>query len=151
MECREIRGREFTTFVVRYAAGVFAQPPWKSAPFDCFIIDFGTRGDLVEMVSGDVARSAADWVETFGFHAEAYHDAVDRASVEIGRQESVGCGFPMTAWYEKLKAVDAITDYVGTGGQGSQAIKVVLIVGNESCASRMATAIRQSISTQRHD
>lgn len=146
MDYEEIHGRDFTTFVVRYVPGVLSHPRWQSEPFDCFILDLGARTEskAIRAVALEIAANETGWVETFGPSAEAYHDAVDLASVEFGRQARVGDGVPMTAWHEELDSVDAILEYVRLGGHGSCWRKIILLVGPEADAVRIAEGIRAS-------
>ena len=145
MDYEEIQSPDFNTFVMRYIPGTLSHPPWGAEPFDCFIVERGALagGEPIGMIAREVAGSATEWVETLGRNAELLHDAVDVASVEIGRQARVGDGVPMTAWHEEMESIDSIVDYVRHGGLGSCSIKAVLVLGSEGDVARIAAASRK--------
>lgn len=94
--------------------------------FDCFIVNRrGVAISDLQLVLSAIARRTRGWVEVFGIDAEAIHDAVDRASVELGRQKEVGEGDPMTTWDSEMDEVE-LAKYVSMGGQGECALKVLV-------------------------
>jgi hypothetical protein len=109
--------------------------------FDCFIVNrsnefSGTNRRLMEAI---VSR-AGEWIEVFGYAAEAIHDAIDAASVRIGRQSAIGEGDPMTAWDDTLSDPE-IASYVWAGGQGHGSSKVVIVVGLAAFAANVTRAL----------
>jgi len=100
--------------------------------FDCFLINRSGGGtSSAELVTLAVARCVRGWVEIFGTDAEAIHDAVDQASVRIGRQTSIGDGDPMTAW-NSVMTDDELAKYIATGGQGDCGLKAVVYFADGS-------------------
>lgn len=113
--------------------------------FDCFIVnesrDFLARNTLV--VSA-IAQRVHDWVEVFGVDAEAIHDAIDLASVDAGRQESVGDGSPMTSWNVMERVEDAV-DYLATGGQGISDLKLLVHFGGQEAEDHFVNHLKATI------
>jgi len=97
-------GRRY--YVARYTSGCFRKLPWGRRRFDCgiFVHRSASRAQIEECIR-EVVRRNNDWVCTYGADAEAWHDRVDEASVEVGRQKRVGDGDPMTAWFTKLTSL----------------------------------------------
>src|SRR5262249_47728733 len=75
-----------------YRSGCLAALPWGDQPFDCvvFLCDPGRAVTMREELSRELARANLDWVQVCGKGAEGLHDAIDRASVAVGRQRAVG-------------------------------------------------------------
>ncbi len=75
--------------------------PWRDAPFDAlvFIASSATPKHVEDSLRTLVAANT-DWIFTAGARAEFWHDRVDQLSVELGRQQRVGDGSPMTAWFD---------------------------------------------------
>jgi hypothetical protein len=99
--------------------------------YDCFLVnrDQTYDGSNSELIL-EIAAQKSDWVEVFGYNAEAIHDAIDNASVGSKRQAVVGSGVPMTSWndYESTKDV---VDYIRTGGHGVSDTKLLIFVGTD--------------------
>jgi hypothetical protein len=145
MNYEETRRGQFTILVAPFVTGDLPEAVLAPERFDFFVIDLGSQSqsDMIREVANKIARNATGWVETFGANAETLHDAVDRASVDMGRQQRVGDGVPMTAWHEDLESVDDIVDYILLGGHGSRIAKAVIVIGAKDDAIRIATAIRE--------
>src|SRR2546427_620165 len=90
-------GRRY--YVARYTSGCFRGLPWGRRRFDCgiFVHRSASRGKIEDCIR-EVVRQNNDWVCTYGADAEAWHDRVDEASVEIGRQKRVGDGVQSRHW-----------------------------------------------------
>ncbi len=54
----------------------------------------------------ELVRKNCSWIITFGARAQHWHDRADQISVDTGRQEKVGDGNPMTAWFDEVATVD---------------------------------------------
>lgn len=113
-----------------------------SLPFDCFVVSRRVDGSLSNKELFEAIARRADWVEVFGLDAENIHDAIDRASVEAGRQRRIGEGTPMTAWHEDLSDDQAIASYILTGGQGVAEHKVVVVIGSIEDEQSIVRALR---------
>jgi hypothetical protein len=104
-------------YAVRYEPGCFRRLPWGRRRFDCGIFVHPSASyENVEQCLQEVVRHNSDWICTYGADAEAWHDRVDHASVEIGRQKRVGDGSPMTAWFDevtRLRDLDMARCYGG--------------------------------------
>ena len=87
---------------------------------------------LAQALARGAAQANTRWVKVMGRGAEDLHDAVDRASVEIGRQGYVGEGIPMTAWFEEMSR-DEIVSHLRLGGLGGAAHKCESLI-QEVCA-----------------
>ena len=64
-------------------------------------------------------------MEVFGTGAEQIHDAIDAASVKVGRQFAAGDGALMTTWNREVDD-DELIQYISTGGQGESTMKLLL-------------------------
>ena len=108
-------GRRY--YVARYVPGCLRALPWGRRRFDCgiFVHQSASRED-VERCIREVVRKNNDWVCTFGADAERWHDRVDHASVEIGRQKRVGDGVPMTAWFDDVSRLRDLSSVHCYGG-----------------------------------
>ena len=98
--------------------------------FDCFVVNHARPPSVAssDAIVTAIASRVGGWVEVFGEWAEIVHDAIDTASVSLGRQAAVGDGNPMTTWTVTLNAND-VASYIWTGGQGEGTRKLVLFVG----------------------
>src|SRR5438034_3293387 len=98
---RDETGRRY--YAVLYEPGCLRTLPWGRRRFDCGIfVHWSASRESVEHCIQEAVRRNNDWVCTYGADAEAWHDRVDHASVEIGRQKRVGDGSPMTAWFDEV-------------------------------------------------
>jgi hypothetical protein len=98
--------------------------------FDCFVVNYGTLpSEPDNALVAAIARQVGGWVEVFGWQSEVIHDAIDAASVRLGRQAAAGDGDPMTTWQEEARHSE-IASYIWTGGQGESARKVAVILGS---------------------
>lgn len=79
-------------------------------------------------------------MEVFGKESESVHDAIDLASVRVGRQKDVGDGDPMTTWQEESSSAE-IASYIWTGGQGDSARKLLVLVGSLSMTEPVMRAL----------
>lgn len=100
--------------------------------YDCFLVNRdqtfdGSNSELIQ----EVASRKSDWIEVFGYHAEAIHDAIDNASVESRRQASVGFGVPMTSWNDFASTEDVVS-YLRTGGHGVSDTKLLIFIGTDN-------------------
>jgi hypothetical protein len=119
-----------------------------STKFDCFLINRSARHLAVDSeIVMAIAEHADGWVEVFGAVAEKIHDAVDEASVTIGRQKSVGDGVPMTSW-APIASDEELVAYISTGGQGTSALKLVVCLGESRDEERLFTRLRQLLAPQ---
>jgi hypothetical protein len=91
--------------------------PWGDAPFDAlvFVAPSAVASDVEAALRALIAANT-DWIFTAGARAEFWHDRVDRLSVEIGRQQRVGDGIPMTAWFEEIQSLDQWDTSYSSGG-----------------------------------
>jgi hypothetical protein len=95
-------GRRF--YATAYTSGCLHSLPWGKRSFDCgILLHRRARKAAIESCVREVVDRNTDWVTTYGADAEAWHDRVDQASVEAGRQKKVGDGSPMTAWFSDIK------------------------------------------------
>lgn len=97
-------GTDRRYYAVRYAPGCLRALPWRRRRFDCgiFVHRSASQADVERCVL-EVVRQNNAWVCTYGADAKTWHDRVDNASVEIRRQQQVGDGDPMTAWFDEVK------------------------------------------------
>ncbi len=79
----------------------------------------------------EIARGRNEWVQTLGAQSEAIHDAVDKASVDLGRQSAVGDGNPMTSWHDDKLTVADMVDSVIRGSMGASDYLVALFIGSD--------------------
>lgn len=109
--------------------------------FDCFVVNFAEPPeDAGNALIAAIVRQVGGWVEVFGDQAETIHDAIDSASVSLGRQAVVGEGSPMTTWQEETRESD-IASYIWTGGQGESLRKVVVLVGQPQVTEPLMEAL----------
>jgi len=104
---------------------------WFKNPFDVFVILLGDFDQ--DQAALSLVHAPVGWVEIFGSGAEGFHDLVDATSVSIGRQDRVGEGKPMTTWRDSLSEIHT---YLQTGGQGTCAVKIILLFGNDTEAKK---------------
>lgn len=111
-------------------------PPEMDAPFDCFIVNQceSTDNTSFRVFSRALCAGELQWAEVLGVEAERLHDAIDEASVAIGRQLKVGDGSPMTTWktFSRIGPSErsAIAEYIATGGQGETDVKLIVVFGD---------------------
>src|SRR4030042_6951484 len=104
-------------YCVRYASGCLEKLPWGKAQFDCGIfVNPSSDQNEVERCIQEVIRKNNDWILTFGADSERWHDRIDNASVDIGRQKQVGDGDPMTAWIDDIKTLGGLDISCNFGG-----------------------------------
>ena len=92
-------------------------PPWGNAPFDAlvFIGASATDSQVQDALRALIAANS-DWIYTAGSRAKFWHDRVDQLSVEIGRQQRVGDGSPMTACFDEIQSLDQWETSYSFGG-----------------------------------
>ncbi len=141
ISCDDV-GRRY--FAALYRPGCLSELPWGGEPFDCvvFLCDPARAQALAGSLSSDLARSRVDWVQVAGRGAEGLHDAIDRASVTVGRQRVVGDGSPMTSWHEEAQNPDAMAE-VARLCFGGQDRVVVLVVGRPADLWASIEAVQQ--------
>lgn len=147
MTLRRISGPDWDIYIGCYAPGVLQNPPWGQEPFDCFVVrrSSGFQTKDMALLAEELASANTDWVETIGTDAERLHDAIDSASVQIGRQRRVGDGSPMTAWHDRLLSTPAIIEHVRVGGLGQRSTKVLLVIGTEADAAELVRALEDAL------
>ncbi|MDP2896017.1 MAG: hypothetical protein Q8Q12_05585 [bacterium] len=92
---------------VDYSPGCLSEFPWPDAQFDCGVFIHASAGDEeVEQCIREILQKDNQWVITFGKRAEYWHDQVDRLSLEANRQDQLGDGDPMTAWWDDVATVE---------------------------------------------
>jgi hypothetical protein len=140
-------GRHYT--VALYHAGCLEALPWGDEPFDCVV--FLCDPDRVQAVrttlSIEMARAKVDWVQVAGNGAKELHDAIDAASVAVGRQQAVGDGSPMTSWHEEALAVEEMADVASLCFGGHERV-LVLVVGGAADLGTSVAAVKDCL-TQR--
>lgn len=122
-------------------------PQWGNVEFDCFVLldERDPPGAVLERLAAWLAAARTDWVEVLGKMSERLHDAIDAASVSIGRQRAAGDGSPMTGWDDTVHSVRQVVEYIAAGGQGWQSVKVVIVLGTWS-VDAVVTAFEQYLS-----
>jgi hypothetical protein len=120
--------------------------PWGLDPFDCVVFLCEKLPDSAS-IAAELAGTAADWIQVAGVGAEALHDAIDRASVAIGRQRAVGDGSPMTSWHEEdtTPAQMAQVALLCFGGEDRVAI---VVVGNAQAFEASVHALQDGLTRQ---
>ncbi len=142
--CEDDAGRSYTGAL--YHAGCLAALPWGDEAFDCVVFLRGstqTPAARTEL-SRELARANVDWVQVAGDGAEELHDAIDRASVFVGRQQFVGNGSPMTSWHEEAQSAEDMAEVAALcfGGQNHV---LVLVVGEERDLSDSVAAVKRCV------
>jgi hypothetical protein len=72
------------------------------------------------------------------------HDALDAASVSVGRQTHVGDGNPMTGWHTNVATPNEIIEYLKLGGLGSSEFKIVVVLGSDQDVSLVVNHLATS-------
>jgi hypothetical protein len=137
---------DIVLFAVRFRPGCLRELPWHNQPFDCSVLCVRpTSGEGgVEAIASEVAAARTEWVHVLGKEAQVIHDAVDRSSVNLGRQAKVGDGVPMTSWHDDLQDLGEIAAFVVSGGLGLTCdYHLALVVGSENDYRLATDAIRQ--------
>src|SRR4029453_2131316 len=81
--------------------------PWGDEQFYAlFFVSASAAPAKVEQALRSLVAANTDWIFTAGTQPEFWHDRVDQLSVEVGRQQQVGDGSPMTAWFEEITSLD---------------------------------------------
>jgi hypothetical protein len=106
--------------------------PWRDASFDAlvFIASSATTTHVEESLRTLVAANT-DWIFTAGARAEFWHDRVDQLSVELGRQQRVGDGSPMTAWFD----IDSLDQWDTSYSFGGCDYFLFIVLGQQIPAS----------------
>jgi hypothetical protein len=90
-------------FAVDYAPGSLDRFPWGDTQFDCIIFAYeGYQDEDMAALVDVLMQTNNDWILTGGRDSERWHDYIDQRSVDLGRQQAVGDGNPMTAWFEEI-------------------------------------------------
>ena len=128
---RDDVGRQYSAGL--YSPGCLGTLPWRGEPFDCvvFLGDPGRAQAVRAELSAELTRANVDWVQAAGSGAEELHDAIDRASVAVGRQQAVGDGSPMTSWHEEALTGEAMADLAAHCFGVCKRV-LVLVVGHDS-------------------
>ena len=135
-----------TYFAARYQPGCVDALPWGSDPFDCVVFLYENLPHNADLAT-KLAGTAADWIQIAGADAEALHDAIDRASVAIGRQRAVGDGSPMTSWHEEDTTPVQMAK-VALLNFGSKDHVLILVVGNEQAWTMSVRAMQNELARQ---
>jgi hypothetical protein len=120
--------------------------PWRKRECDAFVAILAPElltDELAVEVSASLVRLCTDWVETMGGRSEYLHDMVDIASVEAAMQAHVGDGNPMTAWHDDMRDVQAMSEYLRSGGLGATDNKLVVVVGSEEATACLAREMQK--------
>lgn len=143
-------GRRY--YVAPYRTGCLAALPWGEEPFDCavFLCDPCRAQTLRADLSAELARSKTDWVQVAGNGAEALHDAIDRASVALGRQRAIADGSPMTSWHTEAQCVEEMAEVASLCFGGHKRV-LVLVVGQRLGYHTSIRAIRQRLTKRYGD
>jgi hypothetical protein len=133
-------GRQYS--VGLYVDGCLAQLPWDAEPFDCTVClnDAPMSHGELNRLSLALAATNTDWIQITGTNSQLLHDAVDEASVAIGRQAAFGDGEPMTSWHDDATTPDEIAE-LATLCLGGNDQALVLVVGE----ARDVAAIRSAL------
>ncbi len=118
--------------------------PWGDEEIDCAVINLlgpALPPSLAQSVAIEVCRASTDYVGTTGLRAEWFHDLVDTASVEIGRQVAVGCGSPMTTWHEDAETMNEVAFVMFCLG-GSDHVVALLLCPQESFAEHVDELVK---------
>lgn len=100
--------------------------------FDCVVCDLlGVEPAEYASVLEELCRTRVDWVATCGPLAEAWHDAIDEASVRVGRQSKVGDGSPMSAWHDDATSFEQMAEVARFVG-GNNAVCLQLVCPSEA-------------------
>jgi hypothetical protein len=116
-------------YAVLHRIGCLAELPWGHEPFDCVVMlcDHVRAEAVRSAVSYELVRTNVEWVSVAGEGAEALHDAIDQASVTIGRQKAVGDGSPMTSWHTDERSVEAMAELACSCFGGEDQVLIVVI------------------------
>jgi hypothetical protein len=91
--------------------------PWGDALFDALVFAAPSAGATdVEATLRALIAANTDWIFTAGDRAEFWHDRTDQLSVELGRQQRVGDGNPMTASLAEIHSLDQWDTSYSFGG-----------------------------------
>jgi hypothetical protein len=133
-------------YAIRFERGCLSHLPFDGAEFECIILACDDK--IIQMVAENIALEVSsartDWVYTTGTFAEWLHDLIDETRVRIGRQDKVGDGSPMTAWFNEALTVTQKVKIVFSAFSGCSDI-VALIVGDQPCFDTMVSAIRNEL------
>jgi hypothetical protein len=137
-------GRQF--YACLYTLDCLANLPWGEDPFDCvvFLCDKQAWREDVSRLSRALASTNTDWIQVAGDDSEELHDAVDQASVDIGRQDAVGDGSPMTSWHDDARTPDQMAE-VAELCFGAHERVLVLVVGREHDLAVSVAALQQRL------
>jgi hypothetical protein len=81
--------------------------PWGDEQFDALVFVAAAAAPAeVEQALRSLVTANTNWIFTAGTQAGFWHDRVDHVSVEVGRQQQVGDGSPMTAWFDEIQSLD---------------------------------------------
>jgi hypothetical protein len=140
-------------YFIHFQTGCLTLVPWGDEQYDCFVLNLSPllhAGDIHRLAL-EIARGRNDWVQVLGAHCEAIHDAIDRASVEVGRQAAVGDGSPMTSWHTDKVTLQEMVDFVLRSSLGASDYLVVLLLGPDQEYSEALTLLRSQIGSRWKD
>ena len=130
---------------------VLNQFPWADAMFDVQIIivrDELINNESVHSAVDKLVLANTDWFSVYGASSEQLHDYIDEASVRLGRQEKVGDGAPMTAWFEDVMDIRNMLQGFDITGGGCN-FRVILIIGDNEDTDRFIKLAKKMYIRQR--
>ena len=143
----------------RHAQSIYATPfhqgcVTSEAPtdecIDCFVLLCGAVLDtnMTNVIARELAAANNDWVHVLGIDSQPLHNAIDRFSVELGRQRAVGDGVPMTSWHDDLTTVDEMAAFIACGGLGAAPVLIAVVVGEEAHFLTALDALERQLSAE---
>jgi hypothetical protein len=114
--------------------------PWGSAQFDSLVfVDASVPESEVDRTLRQLVSANTGWIYTAGSRPEFWHDRVDLLSVEIGRQQQVGDGSPMTAWFDDLQS---LSEWDSSRSFGDSDYFLFVVVGSKEPLDSLAVSLR---------
>jgi len=143
---KQVVGRDI--YAVHSRPGCLSSPPWGAAEIECVVFNCKERLEPQEVdeIAKELVFARTEHVTTTGRRAELLHDAIDQMSVRLGRQQAVGDGRPMTAWFEELVTVDEMARETVECLWGNADYVVALIVGDDDDFRRAVDALKRQLS-----
>jgi hypothetical protein len=133
-------------YAVSFKPGCLSNLPWGDDTFECAILPCKDDAvlEILEDIAQEVVNANTEWVHATGIHAEQLHDLIDRTSVKIARQEKVGDGSPMTAWFTESTTIQQKAKIVFNNFGGSE-YAIAVIIGDDQEFKEAVMAINNEL------
>lgn len=139
-------------FSVVYEEGILSTIERLKNPFDCLVVnrDADISKRRIEVFAHELVRLPVEWVQVYGVASEEIHDAIDIASVHIGRQSAVGDGNPMTTWHSDAVSDRDVAEHLLMGGFGGEDLIAIVVLDGAASEKRLIIELIELLERKRN-